>query len=657
MTGNNLSVFRIITAIFILIFTSCGTTKFEAQVQEEILSEEEKERKIPPGVKEAHHGIIDPDPIRVKEPQILPPFWWKGMRNPELEICIRDNNIAGSKVTIRERGIELISVTFLENPNYAFVKLMIEEDAEPGDIAISLSKDGEIKDYSFELRERNQDKERVAGLTTADFIYLLMPDRFSNGDPSNDSFEDMNQSGIDRRRMYYRHGGDIKGIQNHLDYLQELGVTALWPNPVFENDQPYESYHGYAISSHYKIDKRYGTNEDYRKLGDSLQSRGMKLVKDVIFNHVGDQHWMIRDLPSRDWIHQHDEYTRTNYRAPSLMDPYASEHDRSIMSDGWFDHHMPDLNQKQPQLATFLIQNSIWWIEYAGVDAYRIDTYAYPDQDFMSRWAEAVQYEFPNVHLFAETWVHGPAVQAQFTGDNYLRGDYNSKMPAVTDFQMYYAIKEALTRSQGWTEGASRIYFTLAQDFLYEEPYRNVTFLDNHDLNRFFSDVGEDVDKMKCALTFLLTMRGIPSIYYGTEILMAAYKDPDGKVRADFPGGWAGDKVNKFTRAGRTELENEIFDLISGLAKLRQKERALQDGQLIQFVPENGLYVYFRQAEGKRIMLAFNFSDKLLTTDVSKYKELVNPGEKFYDFNKKMEFTLSDSFNLEPFQSKVWIFD
>jgi glycosidase len=658
MTGNSsLSFFRLVSGVLLLMLLSCSASRFEAQVQDIELSDEEKERKIPPGVEEAHHGIIEPSPINVESPGIYPPFWWCDMKNPVLEICIRDNNIAGSRAFINYKGIEVLGVTFLENPNYAFVKVLVEHDADPGAFSITLSKDGENGNYPFELKQKPSDKERIAGLNTSDFIYLLMPDRFSNGDPSNDSFDDMNQSGIDRNRMYYRHGGDIQGIVDHLDYLQELGVTAIWPNPVFENDQPYESYHGYAMTAHYKIDKRFGTNEDFKNLCDKLQSRKMKMVKDIIFNHVGDQHWMIRDLPARDWIHQHSEYKRTNYRAPALMDPYASNYDKDLMTDGWFDHHMPDLNQKHPQLATFLIQNSIWWVEYAGIDAYRIDTYAYPDQEFMSKWAEAVLLEYPDIHLFAETWVHGPAVQAQFTGDNFLRGTYNSKMPAVTDFQLYYAIKEALTQNQGWTEGASRIYFTLAQDFLYEKPYGNVIFLDNHDLNRFLSDLNEDRNKMKCALTFLLTMRGIPSIYYGTEILMSAYKDPDGKVRADFPGGWVGDPVNKFTKAGRSDEENETFNLISKLAKMRQKSPSLQDGKLIQFVPENGLYVYFRQHETERIMIAINFSDQTANVDLARYAELVKPGDKYVGISTDLEYTLADSFDLKPFSSSVFVFD
>ncbi len=590
-----------------------------------LLAQEEDKgatQRLPDGVQRATHQHYSPEGGKVDRVRICPPNWWVGMKHNTLEVMLYDQDIASLTAKINYPGVRLVATTRLENPNYLFITLAISNEAKPGTFNIQLTQDRKvIKQYPYSLLARKKDAQRITQLDASDLIYLIMPDRFANGDASNDVFAEMHQKEINREKMFFRHGGDLQGILDRLDYLEALGVTALWLNPVLENDQPYESYHGYAITDHYAVDKRFGDNALFERLTAACQKRGIKMVMDIIHNHVGDQHWFIQDIPSEDWIHQFDSFTKTTYRAPTLMDPNASEYDKKLMSDGWFDQHMPDLNQKHPQLAKYLIQNNIWWIEYAGVDAYRIDTYAYPDQDFMATWAKAIQTEYPQVHLFAETWVHGAAVQAQFTEDNFLRGDYNSYTPGVTDFQLYYAINEALQQKQGWTNGAARIYYTLAKDFLYEDPKRNVVFLDNHDLSRFYSVIGENKAKFKSGIAFLMTTRGIPMLYYGTEILLKNFTDPDGKVRQDFPGGWATDKTNKFVESGRTKEEQAIFTYVKRLANFRKNSKALTEGKLVQFVPENGIYVYFRIAPTETVLVIMNTHDEATTIGLERYRE------------------------------------
>jgi len=611
-------------------------------------------QRLPDGIQRSTHQHYFPDGGSVEKVNICPPNWWVGMKNPALEIMIHDENIADLIPKISFNGVSIKSSNRLASPNYLFIQVEISPRAKAGKFEIQLQQnDKTIKTYNYELQDKGTSRERIQNLNSSDFIYLIMPDRFANGDPKNDLFVDMEQKEIDRSKMYFRHGGDLQGIIDHLDYLQELGVTALWLNPAMENNQPYESYHGYAITDHYKIDKRFGDNALFKKLTDECQKRGIKMVMDIIHNHVGDKHWFIQDIPSEDWLNQWDEFTRTTYRAPTHMDPHVSDFDHKRMTDGWFDHHMPDLNQRNPHLAKYLIQNNIWWIEYAGLDGYRVDTYAYPDQAFMAEWGKAMQAEYPQVHLFAETWVHGGAVQAHFTEDNDLTQGYNSNMPGVTDFQLYYAINEALDRDQGWTEGVARIYYTLAKDFLYEDPMRNVVFLDNHDLSRFYSMVKENDDKFKSGIAFLLTTRGIPMMYYGTEILMKNYSDPDGKVREDFPGGWEDDKVNKFVKEGRTKQEEGMHAYVKKLANFRKKSKALKEGTLKQFVPEGGVYVYFRSFGEEKIMVIMNTSNKPKSIIMNRFAEELEGKKGFKDVISEKTFPIDETLLLFKNQTLI----
>lgn len=554
--------------------------------------------------------------------RVDPPFWWTGMVNHHLELLVYGENLASSTVQVQGEGVLLHGVTQVENPNYLFLNLEILPEARPGEISLLVSKGGRTSTIQYELKARKGFKNRIQGVDASDLIYLIMPDRFANGDLQNDEVAGMYQSKASRTGQYQRHGGDLQGIIDHLDYLKDLGITTLWLNPAEENNQQTESYHGYAVTDHYRIDPRLGSNDTYLQLVDQCHQRGMKMIRDVVYNHVGLEHWLMKDMPSKNWVHQFDTFTKTTYRAPTLLDPYASDYDRHLMSNGWFDHHMPDLNQNNVHVANYLIQNSIWWIEHAGLDGYRIDTYAYPDQAFMATWAERILAEYPLFTFFGETWVHGVPVQAWFTAGTKNK-EINSQMAGVTDFQLNYAIFDALNQDFGWTEGVARLYYTLAKDYVYQDPMQNVVFLDNHDIGRYFSGVGENMDKFKMGIGFLLTTRGIPQLYYGTEILMKNYFDPSDhdKVREEFPGGWEGDKVNKFLPAGRNAQEQEAFDFVRTLANFRKESVAIGSGKLMQFVPEDGVYVYFRYHPDQTVMVIMNQNDEAKELDMKRYQE------------------------------------
>lgn len=554
--------------------------------------------------------------------RIEPMFWFTGMQNPRVQLLVHGNNITNSEVDFNYPGVRLEKVNKVESPNYLFLDLMIDKNAKPGKFQINFSSKGEKNiQYTYELRSRNNSSERNQGVNTSDFIYLIMPDRFANGDPSNDIIKGMTETDLNRDSMYYRHGGDLQGIINNLDYLKDLGVTTLWLNPVLENDQPKTSYHGYANTENYQIDKRFGNNELYKKLIDECHARGMKMIKDLVHNHIGSRHFTILDLPMKDWIHQWPGYTKTNYREQVWMDPYAASIDKKLMTDGWFDSHMPDVNQKNPFLKKYITQSHIWWIEYAGIDGLRLDTYAYNDLDFMAEWGKEIKSEFPKLTFFGETWVHGVPNQAFFTKGNTLNQKMDTELQGVTDFQALWAINESLNGKFGWTDGVSRLYNTLSNDFIYEDATRNVVFLDNHDLSRYFSVIGEDFDKYKSGIAWLLTTRGIPQFYYGTEILMKNFANPDGLVRSDFPGGWKNDKENKFSESGRAGKEIEAFNYVKTLANYRKNNAVLQTGKMMQFIPEDGIYVYFRYNNDKTVMMIMNSNDSQKSINTTRFKE------------------------------------
>ena len=554
--------------------------------------------------------------------RIEPANWWVGMKNTKLQLIVHGNQIAARNVTINYPGVTLLKTNKVENANYLFLDLEISATTQPGIFPIRFEKKGAKAIVSnYELRARNVKQVKAQGVNTKDLVYLIMPDRFANGDNTNDIVKGMTETTLNRDSMYHRHGGDIQGIINNLDYLQDLGVTALWINPLLTNDQPKTSYHGYANTENYRIDPRYGTNELYKKLIDEMHKRGMKMVKDLVHNHVGSRHWTVLDLPSKDWLNQWPTFTRTTYREQTHFDPYASAADKKQMVKGWFDFHMPDPNQQNPYVRNYITQSHIWWVEYAGVDAFRLDTYAYNDLDYMAEWAKAIKAEYPNLNSFGETWVQGVPSQTYFTEGNVVNQGFDSGLDGVTDFQALWAVNEALNGKFGWTDGVVRLYNTLAYDYQYKDATKNVVFLDNHDLNRFYSVVNEDFSKYKSGIAWVLTTRGIPQFYYGNEILMTGTTTPDGKVRLDFKGGWPEDKVNKFTAAGRTEKENEAFNYVRKLATYRKNNEVLQTGKMMQFVPQDGVYVYFRYNADKTVMMLMNGEEKEVTVSTARFAE------------------------------------
>lgn len=557
--------------------------------------------------------------------KLNPTSWFVGMKNPKLQILLYGKNLNANSVILKPyAGVKLKKVHTVENPNYLFIDLEISKITKPGNLQFICN--GTSFLYKLQSKSANP-----RGLSQADFIYLLMPDRFSNGDPSNDKFDDMADPNHDRNNPFLRHGGDLQGVTEHLDYLKELGVTAIWMTPVIENNQfltneggvMRSAYHGYGFTDHYNVDKRLGGNEAYKKLSNEAHKKGIKIVQDAVYNHVGINHWFLKDMPSKDWLNQWDKYTNTTYKDQPLFDIHASMKDTKEVRNGWFTSFLPDLNQNNPFVANFLIQHALWSVETFDLDAWRIDTYIYNDLHFMNKCNQALLSEYPKIHIFGESAVSTVISQAYFTKNN-LAIPFKSNLPGALDFVVEEAVFEALNHDFGWNDGVSRLYTVLAQDLAYADATKNVNFLENHDHHRFFSVIGEDFNKYKMGITWLMTLRGIPHFYYGTEILMKNFKDPsDAEVRRDFPGGWKDDAVNKFDKSGRTEQENLAFDLVKKLANYRKNSDAIANGKFMQFIPQDGVYVYFRYTDKQRVMVVSNTNktDKIL--DTSRFEEIL----------------------------------
>ncbi|GEO11483.1 glycoside hydrolase family 13 protein [Segetibacter aerophilus] len=564
--------------------------------------------------------------------RIDPTNWWVGMKNQNLQLLVYGPGAGTLSYSISYPGIKLVKTSKVKNPNYAFLDINIAPSTKPGTCNI-IGKSG-TKTITRPYLLKQRDKIiKGTGVTSADFIYLVMPDRFANGDTTNDKFGDMADATVDANNPVLRHGGDLKGITDHFDYLQELGVTAIWPTPVIENDEQLKQeapdrmqagYHGYHFTDHYKVDRRFGGDEGYLQFSKILHQKGIKLVQDAVYNHVSDEHWMYKDQPTKDWFNNWPVYTGTTHKEQALADPHGAETDRRLLVDGWFTSFLPDLNLRNPYLANYLIQHAIWSTEMFAVDAWRIDTYKYNDPAFMNRCNQALLTEYPNMHIFGETVASNPYGLSYFVKNN-VSFPFKSNLPGTLDFPLNYAIVDALKQRFGWDEGVSRLYQTLAQDGLYADPMKLVTSLDNHDMDRFLSMIGEDFERYKMGVTWLLTTRGIPSWYYGTEILMKNTRNPsDAEVRRNFPGGFPGDRDNKFTSKGRSKKENDAFDYVKKLTNYRKTTPALHSGKLVQYVPNEGIYVYFRYDNNKTIMVATNTNDKETKLETKRFSERMN---------------------------------
>jgi glycosidase len=563
--------------------------------------------------------------------RVEPSFWWVGFKNHDLQLLVHGNQISTTKPVINYPGVALESVVSVENPNYLFLNLKLATNTLPGKFTIRFMLNGKaVQSYEYELKARETGSSNRIGFNSSDVLYLIMPDRFANGDPSNDSKPEMADK-LNMNEQYGRHGGDIKGMLDHLDYVADQGYTALWLNPVLENDMPQASYHGYATTDFYRVDRRFGSNEEYRQLGIEASKKGIKLIMDMIFNHCGTGHWWMKDLPSADWLNG-DPKTITNHRKSVQQDPYGAQRDKDEFHNGWFVSAMPDLNQRNPFMARYLIQNSIWWIEYVGLAGIRMDTYPYPDPAMMAQWTREVMDEYPNFNIVGEEWNTNQVQVAYWQRGKVNPDGYKSWMPSLMDFPLQDGIVKAFSEKEGWSEGVNRLYDVLALDFIYPDPQSLVVFADNHDTERFFTAIKEDFSKYKMAMAYLMTIRGIPQIYYGSDILMTGKKsDGDGNLRKDFPGGWAGDKVNAFTGEGLTAQQKEAQQYLKKLITWRKAKEVIHHGKMLHYLVKDGVYVFFRYNDKENIMVILNNSSDEKPFKSAHYSEGLKGATKGYE--------------------------
>lgn len=559
--------------------------------------------------------------------RIEPENWFAGMKNPQVQLMVYGHNIREAQVSTDYPGAKIDSLVRLDSPNYLLIYINLN-GAQPGNMPLTFTQGGSKKRVMYAIKPRTMQGEDRKGFTNADVLYMLMPDRFANGNPKNDVVKGMRDELCNRNEPSLRHGGDIEGIRQHLDYFKELGVTALWFTPLLENDRPadegkYSTYHGYATTNYYRVDPRFGTNDDYKALVSEAHQKGLKVVMDMIFNHCGDYHPWNLDAPSKDWFNNPNYGLQTSYKLTPVLDPYASKVDMRETVDGWFVKSMPDLNQRNPHLMRYLIQNSEWWIETVGIDGIRMDTYPYADRDAMALWMKTLNDEYPNFNTVGETWVTEPAYTAAWQKDSKL-SKTNSNLKTVMDFAFFDRLSMAKhEETDDWWKGLNRIYNVLCYDYLYTNPSSVMAFIENHDTDRFLGN-GKDSTALKQAYALLLTMNRIPQLYYGTEVLMNGTKEvTDGNVRKDFPGGFPGDTHNCFTREGRTRAENAMFDWTSRLLHWRQGNEAISKGKQTQFIPWHGVYVLARQYKGKNVMTILNGKKQTAKMEVGRYAEII----------------------------------
>lgn len=590
---------------------------------------------------------------------IEPENWYVGMKNSSLQLMVYGKNIRDSRVSVDYPGVKIDSLVRLDSPNYLFVYLNLS-GAKPGNMVLNI--DGKKVNYPLKARTMSGDKR--IGFDNSDVLYMLMPDRFASGRNITKPMKGLNPYVVDRSKPSLRHGGDLEGVRQHLDYFNQLGVTALWFTPVLENNSPdmnsQSTYHGYATTNYYRVDPRFGTNEDYARLVAEAHAKGLKVVMDMIFNHCGYDHPWVKDMPSKDWFNtpewmkKGDSYfLQTSYKLTPVLDPYASKVDKRETVDGWFVRSMPDLNQKNPHVMTYLIQNSEWWIETIGIDGIRMDTYPYADRKAMSQWMKILNEEYPNFNTVGETWVTEPAYTAAWQKDSKL-SKLNSYLKTVMDFSFYDKINLAKgEETDAWWKGLNRIYNSLCYDYLYENPSSVMAFIENHDTDRFLEN-GKDTLALKQALALLLTINRIPQLYYGTEVLMNGTKEvTDGNVRCDFPGGFAGDKHNAFTAEGRTKAENAMFNWLSKLLKWRRNNMVITKGKQIQFIPYKGVYVIARQWNDQTILTILNGTSQPVTLPLDRYTEVIGNHQEAKDVISGRKVKLGSELQLKARDTKV----
>jgi glycosidase len=586
--------------------------------------------------------------------KIEPPFWYAEMHNPELQLMVYGENMSQYEVRF-SNTIEITDVVKTENPNYIFVTITTE-NLSPGTYELQFLKDNKIIfTESYELKARRENSALRKGFDSSDLIYLIMPDRFANGNPDNDNTDDTEEK-ANREEPSGRHGGDIQGIIDHLDYLEELGVTALWSTPLLEDNEPIFSYHTYAQSDYYKIDPRFGTNADYQRLASEMHQRDMKLIMDYVTNHWGSKHWMIQDLPTKDWIHYWEEgeegFQRSSHKMTTQFDSNASESDKEACMNGWFDTTMPDINQKNPLVLKYMIQNAIWWVEFADLDGFRVDTYSYNDKEGIAKWTKAIMDEYPNFNIAGEVWMHSQAQMAYWQKDSKIGAidNYNSHLPTVMDFTLHDAIVVMFAEDdQEWDKGMLRAYENFANDFLYPDINNILVLAGNHDTNRINEIYGSDLKTYKMVMTLIATVRGIPQVYYGDELGMLGNKDVngDGDIRQDFPGGWKGDPINAFTAEGRTAEQTDFFEFSKKLFNWRKSKSVIHTGKTMQFVPQNNVYVYFRYTDDSTVMVVINNNAETQTLDLKRFQEVIKAHKTGTDIISEVQISLENTLRID----------
>ena len=606
--------------------------------------------------------------------RIEPTNWYVGMKDTSLQLMVYGKDVRNADVEINYPGVRIDSIARLDSPNYLLVYLNID-GAKAGEMTLNFKQGKQSKKVKYELRDRAMAGDKRIGFTNEDVLYMLMPDRFANGNPQNDVIKTMRDKTCDRNAPSLRHGGDLEGIRQHLDYFKELGVTTLWFTPVLENDNPSDgkssSYHGYATTDYYKVDPRFGTNDEYKRLIDEAHQNGLKVVMDMIFNHCGYYHPWVADLPSKDWLNTpewledqakdnkdgiiktNEKYLQTNGKLTTVLDPYASKFDLHQTVDGWFVPTMPDLNQRNPHVLKYLIQNSEWWIETVGIDGIRMDTYPYADADAMALWMKTINNEYPNFNTVGEAWVTEPAFTAALQKDSKL-SEKNSHLKTVMDFAFFDRINQAKNEeTDDWFSGMNRVYNVFCYDYLYPNPKSVMAFVENHNTDRFLGE-GKDTVALKQAMALLLTINRIPQVYYGTEVLMNGTKAiTDGYVRCDYPGGWTGDKHNAFTAEGRTKAENDMFNWMSRLLHWRQGNEVITKGSQTQFCTHKGIYVIARQYNGKNVMTIINGKREANELDVKRYAEIIGNAEKAIDVTTGRNVIINHNIKLRPRQAMI----
>lgn len=579
--------------------------------------------------------------------RVEPPFWWSDMNLSYVQIMFYGKNIAQNEVTV-SNGIIIKGIQKTENPNYVFVTIETK-NISAQNIIFTFKNGKKSFTKNYELKQRKENSRFRESYNSSDVMYLLMPDRFANGNPNNDSHPSVTEK-YNRDLPGGRHGGDIEGIIKNINYIHELGATAIWSTPLCEDNDEKYSYHTYGQSDVYKIDPRYGTNEDYLRMSQELHKKGMKNIMDYVTNHWGWKHWMINDLPTRDWIHQFPEFTQSNYRMTTQFDTNASKRDAKYCMDGWFVKSMPDLNQSNPLVLNYITQNAIWWIEFADLDGFRVDTYSYNDKDGIAKWTKAITDEYPNFNIVGEVWMHDQAQMAYWQKDSKIGAiqNYNSYLPSVMDFTLHDAIGTVFNEDQAsWDKGIIKIYENFTNDFLYPNIDNILVFIENHDTQRF-NHIYPDLKKYQMAMTLLATIRGIPQIYYGSEIGMAGNKDKgDADIRQDFPGGWNGDKNNAFTASGRTEVQKQYFDFTAKLLNWRKSKSVIHSGKTTHYIPENNVYVYFRYNEKETVMVIINNNPEKQTIKTNRFLENIKNYKSGKDVLGNASFDLKNDISIE----------